>query len=229
MQEPLSTAGAGTRASFARAVTRFGSSPVSGSGANSPAPQRAFTRVGSVEQLARLRDAGRHGRWHRRKGERRRRRRRRRGAPARHDRVPDAGAADEQRERPEPQEPRRPLDRRPVEDEVAVARDQEGADLVVRLARDRERAHFAAQVLGERRVRVGERLVLAHEAAQVGFEALQARLERDVRRGLRERGAPREHRGEDDQARPPHDCCSLRTSGRILSCSASTLTGPMCL
>ena len=93
------------------------------------------------------------------------------------------------------------LDRRPVEHEIAVARDHVLADLVVALARDGLRAHLAAQVLGERRVGVGDRLVLAHEAAQLLREALQARLERGIGRRLRRARPARRARARRQRAR----------------------------
>ena len=116
------------------------------------------------------------------------------------------------------------LDRRLVEDEVAVARDQVLLDLVVGLAGHREFANFLAQVGGEIGVAVGQRLVLADEAAQLALELLQPRCPaRDRRapgRGRRtaRRTAARQERAATDG---PHDFCSSRTSGRIFRLSAS--------
>ena len=78
---------------------------------------------------------------------------------------------EQQRERPEPQQPRARLHRRIVEDEIAVARDEERADLVVALAGHRQRAHFAAKIVGQPGAGIGERLVLADEAAQLSPRA----------------------------------------------------------
>ena len=89
-------------------------------------------------------------------------------------------APQQKRERPEPQEQRRRLDRRLVQHEVAIARDQVLLDLGVALALKRQLAHFAAQVFGQRRRRIGQRLVLADEAAQFLLEVLEARVERGV-------------------------------------------------
>src|SRR5262249_50310902 len=82
-------------------------------------------------------------------------------SPAQYD-PPQDGAPAEQREWPQPQQPCRALERRIIEDEVAVARDEIAADFVVGLARDRELAHFPAQIRGQIGVGIGERLVLAH-------------------------------------------------------------------
>ena len=90
---------------------------------------------------------------------------------AQHD-EPYDHAARQQQERSEPQQVSRRLDGRLVQHEVAVARDEIRADLVVALAGDGQIPHLLAQVLRERRVGVGERLVLAHEAAQLVLERL---------------------------------------------------------
>ena len=76
---------------------------------------------------------------------------------------------------------------------------------------------------GERRGTFGERLVLAHEAAQLRLERLQPCIERII--GERRRGGKPRH--DEQQAR--HDRCSSRTSGRIVLSSASAVSGPICL
>jgi hypothetical protein len=142
-----------------------------------------------------------------------------------HDDPPDDAAAGKQHERSEPQQPRRTLDRRIVEDEVAIARDEVLLDLVVVLALQRELAHLAPEVIGERGIGVRQRLILADEAAQLLLELLQARVERRVRlcEGAGGKGQQR------DQENLLHAFCSSRTRGMIFFSRASVVTGPICL
>src|SRR6266566_1179008 len=65
---------------------------------------------------------------------------------------PQQAATGEQSERADPQQPRRALERRIVKHEIPVARDEVGANLAVALARKREIAHFAPQILRQRGV-----------------------------------------------------------------------------
>ena len=71
----------------------------------------------------------------------------------------------------------RGLERGPIEHEVAVAFDHVLADLGIASSLRDLRADLVAQVEGERRVRVGDGLVLADEAAQLLGERLQALLD----------------------------------------------------
>ncbi len=75
---------------------------------------------------------------------------------------------------PEPQQPGLAPDLRLVQHELAVACDQELLHVVVRLALPHQRQHFAAQVVRDLRVGIGQRLVLAHHAAQFGDEGVEA-------------------------------------------------------
>ena len=72
----------------------------------------------------------------------------------------------QQRGRRQPQHRGGGVERRTVEDEVAVAIGHVAADLLGRLAALEHLAHLLAQVDGEVGVRVGDGLVLAHQAAQ---------------------------------------------------------------
>ena len=70
--------------------------------------------------------------------------------------------------------------RRAQQHELAIARDDEIEHGVVAVTGHETLAHDEAQVLGERRVGIVDRLVLADEAAQLGRQAAGARLERGV-------------------------------------------------
>ena len=101
---------------------------------------------------------------------------------------------------------------------------------------------LAAQVDGEVGARVGERLVLADQAAQLVGEPIRRCSTRFVvgeRRGLarlRERVPTARHATSASSRRSrrapvaaaPH-FCSSRTSGRIFFSSTSGVTGPICL
>ena len=84
-------------------------------------------------------------------------------------------AAEKQDGGSQPQQDRRRLERRLVEDEVAVAVGHVREDLVVALAGGDLLADLRAQIVGELGVRVGDRLVLADEAAQLFRELDGAR------------------------------------------------------
>src|ERR1043165_10274086 len=112
-------------------------------------------------------------------------RRRKRAAAQEAQHEVEAGNQEEERSGPE--EERRRLERRPVEQEVAVALDHEVDDLALGLAGGELLADLVAQVDRERRVRFGERLVLAHEAAQLVREVRHAAIELPIlRRGAAE-------------------------------------------
>ena len=143
---------------------------------------------------------------------------------------------DEQHERARPEQHGGGLHRRTVEHEVAVARDQVVDDLLVAAAGLDLLAHLVAQVDGELRVRVGERLVLAHQAAQHGGQVHDARLDRGILgerrrfahlRVQRRRGGERRAREQGGERRPHPLSCF--TSGRILSRTVSGVTGPIFL
>ena len=92
-------------------------------------------------------------------------------------------AGQQQRERPDPERRRAGLERRPVEHEVAVARHHELAHFTLARALGELLAHLVAQVDGERRIGVGERLVLAHQAAQLVGQRGDALVENRILRG----------------------------------------------
>src|SRR5213080_1616955 len=98
-------------------------------------------------------------------------------AAAQH-RPPYRAAAREQREGPEPQHPRDGLYRWFVEHEITVTCDEVGFDLPVALARERERAHLAPEIVGQIGIGIGEGLILAYEAAELRFEPLEPHVER---------------------------------------------------
>src|SRR5512143_3390968 len=66
----------------------------------------------------------------------------------------------EKQEWTEPQQIGDALERRAIEHEITVACDQEVDDLLVVLALLHHAVDFAPQVMGERRIGVGERLIL---------------------------------------------------------------------
>ena len=63
---------------------------------------------------------------------------------------------------------------RAVQHELAVTVDQELLDLGIAAAFVHQLEHFAAQVVGNLRVGIGQRLVLALHAAQLGGECVEA-------------------------------------------------------
>ena len=118
------------------------------------------------------------------------------------------------------------LERRAVEHEIAVALHHEVDDLVVAPARGDLLADLAAQVHRELGVRIGDRLVLAHEAAQLLGEphrALAATGSCSVGTaspaGASEARAAREQRAQERSA--SSTSAASATSGRIFSSSAS--------
>jgi len=146
---------------------------------------------------------------------------------------PQHAATGEQCEWADPQQPRRALERRIVKHEIPITRDEIGANLVIALARKRQLAHFAPQILRQRGVGVGESLILADETTKLAFERLDASVECGVGRRVHFGGGCNHgKRGKRDAARKPQawpHFCSSRTSGKTFSCSDSTLSGPICL
>ena len=134
-----------------------------------------------------------------------------------------SAAAQQERERPEPEEPRRRLDRRLVEDEVAVARDQVLLDLArrscpaARARAPRGAGPRPAARSSRRATGSGRRGSAAPPRASSG--ARRARRRRAPARTRRPRTAAPRTASQRVKAR--HDFCSSRTSGRIFCCSAS--------
>ena len=93
-----------------------------------------------------------------------------------HDTGDHEAAGQQQQRRTEPQQPRLALDPRLVQHELAVARDEVVLDLRVGLALSHQREDFAPQVVRDHRVGIGQRLVLAHHAAQFGDQRAEAGL-----------------------------------------------------
>jgi hypothetical protein len=75
---------------------------------------------------------------------------------------------DQQPRRRKPQQQRMALDARPQQDELAVTIDQELPHLFVGIAGSQPLAHQDADILGEVRIAVIDRFVLADEAPQFG-------------------------------------------------------------
>src|SRR3546814_12167424 len=78
------------------------------------------------------------------------------------------------RSRRQQQQRRRAVERRIIADPIAIARDEPFADRIGALARRDLAAHLVPHIAGERRIAVGDRLALAHQAAQ----RLHQRLDR---------------------------------------------------
>jgi hypothetical protein len=91
----------------------------------------------------------------------------------------NAGAGQQQQRR-QPQQQRLQLERRPQEHELAVAGLDEGQHLAVAVAGGEALAHDDAQVVGQGRAGVVDRLILADDAAQFLGELAGARFERGV-------------------------------------------------
>ena len=87
-------------------------------------------------------------------------------APARRHEQRDA-AGNQYARRRQPQDQGLPFESRPQQHEFAVARHHVVDHLAVRIAGLEALAHQKAQVAGERRVGIVDRLVLAHHAAQI--------------------------------------------------------------
>jgi hypothetical protein len=102
-------------------------------------------------------------------------------APPQHERQ-RAQADHEQSRRADPQQRGAGLERRAVANEVAIAVGHELHHLLVAGAAAQLLADLAAQVVGEARMRVGNGLVLAHQAAQLGGDAQQACFEHRIGR-----------------------------------------------
>ena len=97
----------------------------------------------------------------------------------------DEGGADGQkdRERSEPQQPGPDPHRRLEQDEVAVAADQIVANGLIRSSGGDLVTHQTAHVRGDARRAVGDGLMLADDAADVGEQSLGAGFLRRVRQG----------------------------------------------
>src|SRR5271165_3648617 len=114
--------------------------------------------------------------------------------------------------RAQPQEPGLQLERRPEEDEIAVARDEIGAYRVVAFALLDAASNEDTDVARERRVGIVDRLVLADQAAQLGREHAGARFQRRVlHHFVRLHGEGRRRRkreGCKSEAKRAHDHCA---------------------
>jgi hypothetical protein len=132
----------------------------------------------------------------------------------------------------------------PVQHELAVAFDQVLLDLGVAAALAHQRQHLAAHVLGDLRVGVGQRLVLAHHAAQLGGQGVEAGFlggvaearwclvagglgegGRRLRQGQR-RGQQQARRAGGHGAHRPRSTCSSAGSRR--SATTCSVSGPVC-
>src|SRR5206468_10282438 len=76
-----------------------------------------------------------------------------------------------------PQHGGRPFERRLVKHEIAVARDEVGAHLLVAFALFDLRAYFVAQIFRQVGVRIGQGLVLADQRSEEHTSELQSRSE----------------------------------------------------
>ena len=92
--------------------------------------------------------------------------------------VTDQGhqPADEEQAGTKPEQQRRALERRPVEDEVAVAADHELADFAIALASSDLCANLAPQVVRQFGIGTRQGFVLADETAQLGGDGDQTLL-----------------------------------------------------
>src|SRR5512137_495114 len=134
-------------------------------------------------------------------------------------------------QRAQPQQQRRRIERRLVEHEVAVAVDHEVDDLAVGLARLDLLVDLPAQVDGEFGVRLGDRLVLADEAAQLRGDVDRALRGHGVEVGRRGVGGKdRERQRQHQQGEKSlHDRRSSSIIGSIFVVQTSSLIGPICL
>jgi hypothetical protein len=99
--------------------------------------------------------------------------RRRVAAPRAQDSRNDEHPDQHEGERRKPQQPRAGLERRVVEHEVVVARDQVVLDLVVAFSTLHHVVDLLAQILGQVGIGVGQVLILADQAAQLLCELLE--------------------------------------------------------
>jgi hypothetical protein len=89
-------------------------------------------------------------------------------------RPPDEPTQAQQGKRAGPQRERIALDGRTVQDEISVASDHVVADLPIALTAGDHRLDLTSQVDSEFGVGIGQRLILAHQAAQFFREFFQA-------------------------------------------------------
>jgi hypothetical protein len=150
----------------------------------------------------------------------------------------DEEAADEQQRGPRPEQHGRRLERRLVQDEVAVAVDHVGEDLVVGPSRGDLLANLAAQIVRELGVGVSDGLVLADEAAQLVGELDRPRSLHRIHLGgrgvcgagvLPGKRAKQKQRRQESRRAAHQDFCSSLINGRIFFLSASSVIGPICL
>ena len=140
-------------------------------------------------------------------------------APAQ-DGIPNDSPPSRKRERSEPEQQRRRLDGRLVQHEIAVARDQVLLDLGVASCPVSASSRTSRRKSsGQRRGGIGQRLVLADEAAQFLLEILEPRLEGGV--GLRVRTRPRRTGCQQPAARRMR----LTTSATRAPAAGSLLSG----
>src|SRR5262249_27942850 len=127
------------------------------------------------------------------------------GAPAQCEEPGEAKRRKGQRRAPK--RPGTGIERRPQQHEVTAALAEEDGDFLVAVARGDPLAHQRAHVAGDVGGGLRDRLVLAHDAADLALERLRARLHRGIgHRRCRERK-------EDEEAH----ATLLRASATMLS------------
>src|SRR6185503_7898641 len=119
----------------------------------------------------------------------------------------------------EPQQPGARLERRAIAHEVAVTRRQVVDDLRVALAGGDLRPHLLAQVRRQRRVGLGDGLVLADQAAQLRKQRVVARVGVVLRES---------HAGGQRQNKQDRSIFHL-SFGETSAPQASRVIGPTCL
>src|SRR5688572_20390205 len=152
----------------------------------------------------------------------------RRAAP--HDHDDDGEPCGEEQGRRCPQEPGARRHRRPQQDKVAVAMGHERVDLGVALAIAHEQLDFAAEVRGERRIRVGDAFAAAYDAAQVADEPLITRLLSGIVEALAgvhgARGCGEQENCDERQLAYQRPSPSAGKSGTNSRCQTSMVIGP---
>ena len=149
------------------------------------------------------------------------------GAPAQPDEDDGAGRGERQRRCP-PQQPGRGLEGRLQQHEVAIALHHEGHDLVVALAGDQALAHQDAEVAGQRRVGLVDRLVLAHQATQLPPDGAGARLQGGIVQhlaGLDRRARPGRQARQGDERGEGGDGGPARRRSHAAPVNAVAATG----
>ena len=134
----------------------------------------------------------------------------------------------------EPQQQRHGVELRLVQHEGAVTLDHVVDDFLVGLARLDLLVHLATQVDRQFRVRLGDRLVLADQAAQLRgqFDSALGRDRIEVgRRGVGGERPERqgEHQQMEEHEEALHDFRSSSISGSIFRVHTSSVIGPICL